>query len=169
MCIVVYKSEEIFYIKYHFNIFRSLCGTCLHQEVYYMQYDIMRLWEINKMMMQNTPCDGAFMMLFDKWLFLWCHMFDNLWRLLRASSWGNMQAPLMNWIRVIFSRVEYTWGTLTSDTKYSYNPGWQILRNRTTGGARKVRVFYERKNPNIRYFVAKLSIVAIYAPIERPP
>ena len=26
-------------------------------------------------------------------------------------------------------------------------PGWQMLRNRTTDGARKVRVFYERKDP----------------------
>ena len=44
-------------------------------------------------------------------------------------------------------------------------PGWQMLRYRSTGGTRKVRV----RTPNIRYFVAKLSIVAIYALFERPP
>ena len=47
-----------------------------------------------------------------------------------------------------------------------------MLWNRMNRGARKVRVFCERKDPqllrpNIRYFVAKLSIVAIYALFER--
>ena len=41
------------------------------------------------------------------------------------------------------------------------NTGWQMLGNRGNGGARKVRVLYKRKD-SIRYFVAKLSIVAIY-------
>ena len=30
--------------------------------------------------------------------------------------------------------------------------GWQMLRNRTTGGARKVGVFYERKDPQHTLF-----------------
>ena len=38
-----------------------------------------------------------------------------------------------------------------------------------SGAHQKVRIFYERKDPQIRYFVAKLSIVAIYALFERPP
>ena len=49
-----------------------------------------------------------------------------------------------------------------------------MLWNRMNRGAPKVRVFCERKDPqllgpNIRYFVAKLSIVAIYALYGRPP
>ena len=45
-----------------------------------------------------------------------------------------------------------------------FEAGWQMLRERMSGAHRKVRVFYER---NIRYFVAKLSIVVIYALFER--
>ena len=41
------------------------------------------------------------------------------------------------------------------------NSGWHMLHERASGAHRKVRVFYERKDPQ-RYFVAKLSIVAIY-------
>ena len=37
------------------------------------------------------------------------------------------------------------------------------MRERASSAHRKVRVFYKRKGPDIRYFVAKLSIVAIYA------
>ena len=44
-----------------------------------------------------------------------------------------------------------------------------MLGNRRKGGGRKVRIFYERKAPNICYFVAKLSYVAIYALFEGPP
>ena len=47
--------------------------------------------------------------------------------------------------------------------KGSVKAGWQMLRERRSGAPGKVRVFYERKDPNIRYFVTKLCIVAIYA------
>ena len=47
-------------------------------------------------------------------------------------------------------------------------PGYKMLRDRSTGGRRKVRVFYERKDPqHLPYFVAKVNIVAIYALFER--
>ena len=36
-----------------------------------------------------------------------------------------------------------------------------------TGGYRKVRVFYQRKDPKYTFFVAKLSIVTIYTLFER--
>ena len=47
--------------------------------------------------------------------------------------------------------------------------GWQMLRYRSTGGSRKVRVFSERKDPQHTLFVAKLGIVVIHALSEWPP
>ena len=41
------------------------------------------------------------------------------------------------------------------------------MRARRSGAPLKVRVFYERRTPYIRYFVAKPSIVAIYSVFER--
>ena len=46
--------------------------------------------------------------------------------------------------------------------------GWQMLRDRRTGGPRKVRVFYERKDPQHTLFCrSEFSFVAIYSLFER--
>ena len=43
-----------------------------------------------------------------------------------------------------------------------WKAGWQMLGERGSGAPRQVRVFYD-----IRYFVTKLGIAAIYALFER--
>ena len=60
-------------------------------------------------------------------------------------------------------------GQMIPFSPFSFPAGWHMLGYHSTGGARKVRVFYVRKDPQHRLFFAKLSIVAIYALFERPP
>ena len=36
---------------------------------------------------------------------------------------------------------------------FAFQTGWQKLRNRSTGGARKVRISTKVRVPNIRYYV----------------
>ena len=54
-----------------------------------------------------------------------------------------------------------------SQTNATNVTGWQMLRDRGTGGARKVRVFYERKNPQHKLFCPETYIVALLKGFRR--
>ena len=45
--------------------------------------------------------------------------------------------------------------------------GWHMLREHASGAHRKVRVFYERKDPQHTLFCRETCIIAIYALFER--
>ena len=66
--------------------------------------------------------------------------------------------------RSVWVSLGYSWslGHLVTFGWLHKEPGWQMLRERGNGFPERSGSSTKGRNPSIRYFVAKLSIVAIY-------